>query len=170
MRVIQLVLHAKIGSDDSNISLSSDELRTMLFDEIEAMDAEITDAVRQRASSYFPKTFTVFARTYLDYNGSAAVTELWVVDPTVRWPFGLLTRSAWKILAPMLSHVVQDSFEARLQNISFAIDPKTIKIKALAPTRTWQDPALLSILMVMLTSLYWIYFHDWLTALPLLSQ
>ncbi len=164
MRVIKLELIAKVRSDDSSISLVSDELRSMLFKELEAMDTEITDAVRQRASSYFPTDYSVFARTLLDSGGSAAITELWVVDPTIRWPFGLLTRSAWKLLAPMLAHVVEDAFEARLQNVSFDIDPKTIKITVLTPTRTWRDPVILSVLMVILTSVYWLLVHDWLMA------
>jgi len=168
MRVIKMDLVAAIRSNDSNLSLTSDQLRRVLFQEIQAMDSEITDAVRQGASSYFPENFSVFARTYLDANGSTAVTELWVVDPNVRWPFGLLTREAWKILAPMLAHVVQTAFESRLQNITFDIDPKAIKITALTPTRTWRDPVLLSILMVVGTSIYWVFFHDWIKALPFL--
>lgn len=162
MRVIKLELVAKVRSDDNSISLVSDELRSMLFKELEAMDTEITDAVRQRASSYFPTDYSVFARTLLDSGGSATMTELWVVDPTIRWPFGLLTRSAWKLLAPMLAHVVEDAFEARLQNVSFDIDPRTIKITVLTPTRTWRDPVILSVLMVILTSVYWLLVHDWL--------
>lgn len=162
MRMIKMELIAKVRSDDSNISLVSDDLRSMLFQELEAMDAEITDAVRQRASSYFPTDYSVFARTNLDSGGSAAITELWVVDPTIRWPFGLLTRSAWKLLAPMLAHVVEDAFEARLQNVSFDIDPKTIRITVLTPTRTWRDPVILSVLMIVLTSVYWLLVHDWL--------
>ena len=160
MRVIMMELVADFRSDDSNISLSSDELRRILFEEIQAMDAEITDLVRQRASSYFPENYSVFVRTHLDPAGSRAITELWIVDPNVRWPFGLLTRSAWRILAPMLGHVVREAFESRLQAISLDIDPQRIKITSLTPTRAWRDPVVLSILVVVLTSIYWLYLHQ----------
>ncbi len=164
MRVIRMELVAKLTSDDSNISLSSDELRKVLFQEIQLMDSEITDLVRQRANSYFPENYSVFVRTHLDPAGSKATTELWIVDPTVRWPFGLLTRSAWKILAPMLAHVVRESFESRLQSISLDIDPKCIRITDLTPMRTWRDPVILSFMMVVMTSIYWLYIHEFVNA------
>jgi hypothetical protein len=169
MRVIRMELIAKLRSEDKSISLASDELRKILFQQLESMDLEITDVIRQRASSYLPANYSVFARTHLEPEGSVATTELWIVDPTIRWPFGLLTRSAWKLLAPLLAHVVRESFESRLQNVSLDVDPNNIKVMALTPTRTWRDPMLLSILMVILTSAYWLYLHGWIKGAALLQ-
>lgn len=162
MRVIRMELIAIVRSDDKSISVASDDLRKILFQQLESMDLEITDIIRQRASSYLPASYSVFVRTHLEPEGSIATTELWIVDPTIRWPFGLLTRSAWKILAPLLAHVVRESFQSRLQNVSLDVNPKSIKVTALTPTRTWRDPVLLSILMVTLTSVYWQYIHGWI--------
>ena len=160
MRVIRMELVAQLKPDDRRSGLSSDEIRATLFQEIRSLDYEITDIVRKRASSYCPNDYSVFVRTHLEPAGSRAITDLWIVDPTVRWPFGLLTRSAWKILAPMFAHVVRESFAARLQSTAFDINLKCIKITALTPTRTWRDPVILSVITVVLTSAYWLYLDD----------
>ncbi len=165
MRVIRIELIALLHSNDDNLSLASEEMRAMLVREIASMDAEITEDVRQRASAYFPENYSVFVRTRLDSQELSTLTELWVVDPTVRWPAGLLSRSAWKLLSPMLAHVVEESYESRLQRVKVDIDPSRIKVISLIPTRGWRDPVLLSIAMVILTSIYWLFAHNWLMGL-----
>jgi len=54
MRIIKVDLPATYRSADPEISLVSDEIRKQLFKELERMDYEICEYIRQRASGYLP--------------------------------------------------------------------------------------------------------------------
>lgn len=156
MRVIKLDLPAVYRSADPEISLVSDEIRMQLFNELKRMDYEISEYVRQRAAGYLPPHYAVFVRTQLRPEKTGAVTELWIVDPTVRWPAGLLTRSAWKLFVPILANVVRDTTMERFQGVEVDMQEKDARVSVLAPTRSWRDPVILTAGVFLATTLLWL--------------
>lgn len=157
MRVIRIELPATLGSADPAISLASDEIRSQLFRELKALDAELNETVRQRAKSYFPESFSVFVRTHLAPDKLGTTTELWIVDPNIGWPAGLLTRRAWLLFVPILAHIVREAMSSRFQGISFDMREDAARVQVFAPTRTWRDPVVLSLIVFILTNLLWLY-------------
>lgn len=156
MRIIKVDLPATFRSADPEITLASDEIRAQLFRELTRMDYELSEYVRQRAASYLPPDYSVFVRTKLRPEKTGTVTELWIVDPNVRWPAGLLTRSAWKLFVPMLSNVVRETTMQRVQSIEVDMQEKNARVSVLAPTRSWRDPVILSFIVFLLTSALWL--------------
>ena len=163
MRVIKIDLPASMSPVDPELSLASTEIRDQLFRELAALDTEINEVVRQRARSYFPDVYSVFVRTLLLPDRVATSTELWVVDPTVRWPAGLLTRSAWRLFIPIFAHIVRDAMSSRMPGIKFNLRDKDGRITVLAPTRSYKDPVILVIATFLLTTFYWLVIHPHLT-------
>ena len=157
MRVIKIELPATLGSADPSISLASDQVRTQLFEELRALDSELNETVRQRAKAYFPESFSVFVRTHLAPDMLETRTELWIVDPTVRWPAGLLTRRAWKLFIPILAHVVREAMTSRIERIMFDVREESATVDVLAPTRAWYDPLVIAIVAFVLTTVLWLY-------------
>src|SRR5262245_7927867 len=163
MRVIKIDLPASMSPVDPELSLVSEEIRNQLFRELSEIDTEMNETVRQRARSYFPERYSVFVRTVLSPDRVGINTELWIVDPNIRWPSGLLTRSAWRIFIPILSHVVQDAMSSRMPGVKFHMKEDKAKITVLAPTRGYKDPVILTVLAIILTSAFWILVHPHLT-------
>jgi hypothetical protein len=163
MRVIKIDLPASMSPVDPELSLASGEIRDQLFRELAALDTEINEVVRQRARSYFPDAYSVFVRTLLLPDRVAPSTELWIVDPTVRWPAGLLTRSAWRLFIPIFAHIVRDAMSSRMPGIKFNLRDQDGRITVLAPTRSYKDPVILVIATFLLTTLYWLVIHPHLT-------
>jgi hypothetical protein len=159
MRVIKIDLPASMSPVDPEISLVSDEVREQLFRELAAVDSEMSETVRQRALSYFPEAYSVFVRTLLLPDRVGVSTELWIVDPTVRWPAGLLTRSAWRLFIPIFSHAVKDAMSSRMPGVKFHMKEKEAKVTVLAPTRSYKDPLVLVLFTFILTTLYWLVVH-----------
>ncbi len=164
MRVIKIVLPAVPRALDDSVSLSSSEIRTQLYNELKALDAEINELVKAKAQAYFPNHYSVFTRTHLDDVRNIVTTELWVVDPTIRWPAGLLTRSAWRLFIPVMGHVVRDAFAERITGAAMDVRESEATITVLAPTRGWRDPIILSGIVLVLTTVFW------LLAWPFLQQ
>ncbi len=159
MRVIKIDLPASMSPVDPEISLVSDEVREQLFRELAEMDADMSELVRQRARSYFPEDYSVFVRTLLLPDRVGVSTELWIVDPNIRWPAGLLTRSAWRLFVPIFAHAVKDAMSSRMPGVKFHMKEKDAKVTVLAPTRTFKDPVVLVIATFILTTLYWLIAH-----------
>jgi hypothetical protein len=159
MRIIRIELPVTLTAADPSISLASDEIRRQLFRELRALDHELSEVIRQRAKSYFPESYAVFVRTLLSPDRVATTTELWIVDPTIRWPAGLLTRRAWRLFVPILSHIVRDGMESKLAAVTFDIDEADAQITVFGPTRTWRDPVVIAVAMFLLTTLYWFYLN-----------
>lgn len=157
MRIIRVELPARLTALDASISLASDEIRRQLFRELRALDHELSEAVRLRAKAYFPESYAVFVRTLLDQDSVKSTTELWVVDPTIRWPAGLLTRRAWRLFVPILAHIVRDGMASRFGAVSFDVTEPEARVTVFGPTRTWRDPVVVAVAMVVLTTLYWLY-------------
>ena len=162
MRVIKVDLPATLRSADPSITLASDEIRGQLFKELAELDHELSEQVRQRAAGYFPPSYSVFVRTQLQPEKIGTLTELWVVDPNIRWPAGLLTRSAWTLFIPVLAHVVKETMLHRFPSLEVVMEEKAARVSVLAPTRTWRDPAILSGAVFVLTTLFWLLANPWL--------
>jgi hypothetical protein len=165
MRVIKIDLPASMSPVDPELSLVSDEIRDQLFRELAAIDTEVNETVRQRARSYFPEDYSVFVRTLLLPDRLKISTELWIVDPNIRWPAGLLTRSAWRLFVPIFTHVVKDAMSSRMPGVKFHMKEGDAKVTVLAPTRSYKDPVILVILTIILTTLYWVLVHPHVTML-----
>jgi hypothetical protein len=161
MRVIKIELPASLSPVDPNISLASDEIRDQLFQEISSLDTEINEMVRQRARAYFPEAYSVFVRTLLAPDRVGTATELWIVDPTIRWPGGLLTRSAWRLFIPIFAHVVREAMSSRLSGVKFLMKAQDARISVLAPTRSYKDPVVVGVVVFLLTTIYWLLIHPY---------
>ena len=159
MRVIKIDLPANMSPVDPEISLVSDEVREQLFRELAELDTEMSELVRQRARAYFPENYSVFVRTMLLPDRVGVSTELWIVDPNIRWPAGLLTRSAWRLFVPIFAHAVKEAMTSRMPGVRFHMREKDAKVSVLAPTRTFKDPLVLFITTFLLTTLYWLVVH-----------
>lgn len=162
MRVIKIDLPAALRSADQSFSLETEEVRAQLYQELKAMDYELSEVVRQRAAGYFPPTYSVFVRTLLRPDAIGTRTELWVVDPHIGWPAGLLTRSAWRLFVPVLAHIVKEATMQRFPTLAVDMTEKDARVAVLAPTRTWRDPVILSVVVFVLTSGFWLTAGSWL--------
>ena len=166
MRIFKIELPATLTSVDPDISLASDPLREQLRRELDALTHELGENVRQRAATYFPPEFTVFVRFAFFTDDSRARVTLWIDDPTVRWPGGLFARRAWRLLVPIVIHIVRETFEARVRSIRMEIDEKRARVASLAPARVWNDPVILTAVVTLLGAGYWLFVHPWIWAWP----
>lgn len=156
MRVIKIDLPATLTPVDPELSLASDEIRGQLYRELANLDTQINENVRARARSYFPEAYSVFVRTMPDPDRVRTTTTLWIVDPNVRWPAGLLTRSAWRLFIPIFAHVVREAMSSQMPGVKFHIKEQDARIAVLAPTRGYKDPVVLIVATALLTSLFWL--------------
>jgi hypothetical protein len=164
MRILKIELSATIASIDPDISLASDTLREQLRRELDALKDELGESVRRRAVAYFPPDYTVFVRFFFWVDDNRAKVILWIDDPTVRWPSGLFARRAWTLSVPILTHIVKETFEARVKSIRIDIDEKKARVGSLAPARGWLDPVILTVIVTLLTTGYWFAMHPWMAA------
>jgi hypothetical protein len=166
MRIHKIELPATIASIDPDVSLASDLLRDQLRRELDGLTAELGEGVRRRAVAYFPPDYTVFVRFSFSFwvDDNRAKVTLWIDDPTVRWPSGLLARGAWKLLVPIVTHVVKETFEARVKSIRIDIDEKKARVASFAPARAWNDPVILTATVTLLSAGFWLFLHPWIWA------
>jgi hypothetical protein len=162
MRLVKLEFPARLRSATGTVDLSSDGVRAEIAREMDVLGPELADQIRKRACAYFPPTYTVFVRTQFDPEHVTTVTSIWIEDPTIRWPQGLLTRKAWRVLVPVLAHMVADAYRVRLEGVIADIDERRTALTVLAPTRGWRDPVVLAAIIFVATSAMW------LAALPVL--
>lgn len=156
MRVIKIDLPAIPRALDDSVSLSSAEIRGQLYRELEVLEPDVAELVKHKARGYFPEQYSVFTRLRFDEARNLVTTELWVVDPTIRWPAGLLTRSAWRLFIPIMGHVVRDAYAERLRGAVVDVRETEAKITVLAPTRGWRDPIILSGIVLVLSTAFWL--------------
>jgi hypothetical protein len=69
---------------------------------LDALKEELGESVRRRAVDYFPSGYTVFVRFFFWIDDNRAKVILWIDDPTVAWPSGLLARRAWRLSIPIV--------------------------------------------------------------------
>lgn len=164
MRVVRLELPTRLRSATGTVDLSSPEVRAEIAREMPTLVAELSELVRQRACAYFPPAYTIFVRTRFEPEPPGTVTELWIVDPTIRWPQSLLARKAWKLFVPVLAHMVADAYRVRLEGVVADIDEKRAALDVFGSARGWRDPVVLSALVFILTSAIWLW------AVPLIAH
>ena len=165
MRIFKIELPATISSVDPDISLASDPLREQLRRELDALTHELAETVRQRATTYFPPEFTVFVRFSFFTDANEARVTLWIDDPTVRWPSGLFARRAWRLLVPIVAHIVREAFEARVKSIRIDVDERRARVASLAPARAWNDPVIVAVIVALLAFGFWLLVGPWISAL-----
>ena len=162
MRVFKVELPVTLGSLDPDLDLTDASVRQQLYEELESLNGELSETIRQRVATYFPPSYTIFARCAFPIgNGNPRVT-VWIDDPTVRWPSGLFARRAWTLSVPILSHIVRETFEARLPAVQVDLNERKARIASLAPTRGWLDPVILSIAVALLSAGVWLVAYPWL--------
>ncbi len=168
MRVIRVELPSQVQPKDPNANPATDELREAVLQRLQAAEYEISEHVRFRAASYFPARFSVFARTLWGKDRAVIINEIWVIDPDVRWPQGLLTRRAWGLFVPVLAHISREMTEQRVPDVTLVPNESAAKVTVLSPTRTWRDPLVLSVAVFVLTTLLWLvgapYLQSWRSA------
>ena len=164
MRVIKIDLPASPRALDDTVSLSSAEIRRQLYRELAALEPDVNELVKQKAQAYFPHKYSVFVRSHLVEERNIVSTELWVVDPTIKWPAGLLTRSAWRLFIPIMGHVVGDAYAERLTGAAVDVRENEARITVLAPTRGWRDPIILSGMVMILSAIFWLFGWPYLQA------
>ena len=164
MRIFKIELPAAFASIDPNVSLASDGLREQLYRELDAVKDELAEGVRRRAATYFPSDYTVFVRFLFPADDPRACVTIWVDDPTVRWPSGLFARRAWSLSIPIVTHIVKETFEARVRSVRIDIDSRRARVASLAPARGWLDPVILTVIVAVLSAGYWLIAHPWIWA------
>ena len=81
--------------------------------------------------------------------------------PNVRWPAALFARRAWALSIPILSHIIKEKFEERVQSVSMQIDDKKARITSFAPIRGGNDPVILTAGVLILSGGFW-YLVNWI--------
>jgi len=155
MRILRIELPAWLKANNTQINLKSEAVREQLRREMEALKGELSEIIRERANAYFPSEYTVFVRMYFEAGTNRASTTVWVDDPNVRWPAALFARRAWALSIPILSHIIKETFEERVQSISLDINEKKARIDSFTPLRGWSDPIVLTVIILALSGGFW---------------
>lgn len=146
MRMMRFEFTATVKSLSPGISLEPANVRRQFFQELQEIVPELTELCRRRIASYFPADYSVFVRIALAPDTGGIRFVIWIDDPTIRWPAGLLARRAWKLSVPVLAHAVSDAFAERLQGVQVIVDRQAARITALAPRRIWSDPVVMTVM------------------------
>jgi len=157
MRVLRIELRATLVANNPSVRFDTEGVHRQFYEEMAGLIPELTEVSRKRIASLFPSDYSVFVRMTLQPEADSANIRIWVDDPTIRWPAGLLARRAWKLSVPVLSHALSDTFEQRIQGISMQIERSNACITSLAPMRIWSDPVVLIFGIFGLTTVFWLY-------------
>ena len=157
MRVLRIELRALLRANSPSVRFDDEDVQRQFHQELDGLIPELTELSRRRIASYFPADYSVFVRITHEPAGNTANILVWVDDPTIRWPAGLLARRAWKLSVPVLSHALSDTFEQRIDGVSLQFERSNARITSLAPMRFWSDPVVLIIGVFVLTTLLWLY-------------
>lgn len=157
MRILRIDLPAWLKSNNSQINLKSETVREQLRREMDSLRGELGEVIRERASAYFPPEYTIFVRISFEAGTNRANATVWVDDPNVRWPAALFARRAWALSIPILSHIIKETFEERVQSISMEINENKARIDSFTPLRGWSDPVILTIIVLFLSGGFWYF-------------
>ena len=157
MRVLRIELRASLHANSPSIKFQDEEVRRRFYDEMDGLIPELTEISRRRIASYFPADYSVFVRIKFEPAADTANIVIWVDDPTIRWPAGLLARRAWKLSVPVLSHALSETFDQRIQGVAMRFERSSARITSLAPMRIWSDPIVLIIGVFGATTLFWLF-------------
>lgn len=157
MRLLRIEMRAHLQPTNAHMKIETADLRERLHQELSALIPEISEQSRQRIASYFPGDYSVFVRMVPDPETNTVKVLIWVDDPTIRWPAGLLARRAWKLSVPVLAHAVSETFDQRFQGIAMQIDRTQARVSSFAPVRIWNDPLFLAAFSFVAASALWLY-------------
>jgi hypothetical protein len=158
MRILRIQLNGYLRPTHPGVKLENKDVRQQFHKEMDALLTELTEAIRKRIASYLPEDYSVFVRFLLAEEADSAKVLVWVDDPTIRWPAGLLSRRAWKLSVPVLSHAISESFAERIQGIALDIDRSDSRVSSFAPMRLWSDPVVIGLGVTALASAVWFCF------------
>jgi len=157
MRILRIELRGQLRSTNPNVRLDSEEVRGQFYHEMDGLIPDLSELSRKRIASYFPADYSVYVRMTVQPDVDAVKILIWVDDPTISWPAGLLARRAWRLSVPVLSHALIETFEQRIQGVSMQIERSSARITSLAPMRFWSDPIVLTLSVFALTTILWLY-------------
>jgi hypothetical protein len=157
MRILRFELLGRLKATHPGIKLESQDVRQQFHREMEGLITELTEAMRKRIAAYLPADYSIFVRMVLPPTGEATIVMVWVDDPTIRWPAGLLSRRAWKLSVPVLSHAISETFAERIQGVALSIDRRDARVSSYAPMRIWSDPLFGIFAAGSLVTLFWLY-------------
>jgi hypothetical protein len=158
MRILRIQLSGRLRPTHRGIKLENKDVRRQFHREMEALLPELTEAIRKRIASYFPEDYSVFVRFLMAEESDSAKVLVWLDDPTIRWPAGLLSRRAWKLSVPVLAHAIREAFAERIEGIALDFKRSASRVSSLAPMRIWSDPVMIGLGVTVLVSAVWFYF------------
>ncbi len=164
MRILKIELTGVLHPKTEGLDLSSDAVQSQLYRELDALRLDLAERVRAKATAYLPAHYTIFVRVNFERTGNKVNATFWIDDPAVSGMSGLLARRAWKLSVPILSHVLRDAVQERLQTLTVAVDDDKARITSFAPVRGWYSPAAIALGVAVLSALYWLYVHGFVLA------
>ena len=159
MRILKIELPGVMHAKSPDLNLDDPAVQTRLYRELDALRAELAERIRAKAGAYLPPGYTQFVRVAFEPQGNKVRVTVWVDDPSVSGVSGLLARRAWQLSVPILSHVVREAVQERLQTLAVEVDEARAKVSAFAPTRAVYDPTVIAVVVALLSALYWLYGH-----------
>jgi len=159
MRIMKIRLTGTLRALQPGIDLALDPVRTQLYRDLDGLKLELAERIRAKAVTYLPAGYAIFVRIAFEPVANRTVATFWIDDPTVSGMSALLARRAWKLSAPILSHILRESVQERLQSFALDIDEPRTRIDAFAAIRGWYSAPALIAATVVLTSLYWAHGH-----------
>jgi len=165
MRILKIELPGVLRSNAADLALEDPAVQSRLFRELDPLRLELAERIRAKATLYLPASYTIYTRIAFEPLGNKANVVVWVDDPTVSGLSGLLARRAWQLSVPILSHVVREVVQERLQTLAIEIDEKRAKVVAFAPARAWRSPVIVALAAAIGASAYWLFGHAHLMTL-----
>lgn len=165
MRILKIHVTGVLRSMQPAVDLGQEPVKAQLFRDLEALRYELGERIRAKAMSYLPPHYAIFVRVTFEPAGNKAIATFWIDDPTVSGVNGLLARRAWKLSTPILSHVVREAFQERLQTFALEVDDSKAKVESFAATRGWYSAPILVLMAIAATSAYWLFAHRAVMAL-----
>ena len=159
MRILKIELPGVLHAKSADLNLDDPAVQTRLYRELDALKAELAERIRAKAGVYLPPGYTQFVRVAFEPQGNKVRVMVWIDDPTVSGFSGLLARRAWQLSVPILSHVVREAVQERLQTLAVEVDEAKAKVSAFAPARAVYSPVVVAVMVALLSSIYWLYAH-----------
>jgi hypothetical protein len=158
-RILQIEFEGKVRTIDRQTPAASASLGPQLQQDIQSLIWTLGETIRQRAAAYFPVDYTLFIHVDLDDHNGRTRVVFWIATPNLSWSAGLLARRSWRMLAPVLQHVILQVVQEQMDGYTVDLDPKLTRVDAFAPRRALTDPLILAVYGSLLVTGYWLYLH-----------
>ena len=156
MRVVRVEFPATLLLADDANDMTSPDVRRQIAEHVRSCEPGVVELISSRARNYFPENYNVFTVLRTSDDVSKLAVEMWVVDPTIRWWGGLFARRAWHVILPVLSRIAQSALDDGLQPIRAVTQEAAARVSIFGTMRTWKDPLVLAIFILVLTSAFWL--------------